>query len=49
VVVVGPAVHVDEPGTADVPGGHDVHVVADPVENVSAGQARQAAAPSAEA
>jgi hypothetical protein len=49
VVVVGPAVHVDEPGGADVPGGHEAHVVAAPVENVSAGQARQAAAPSAAA
>jgi hypothetical protein len=49
VVVVVPAVHVDEPGGADVPGGHGVHAAAAPVENVSAGQARQAAAPSAAA
>lgn len=46
VVVVVPAVHVDEPGGADVPAGHGAHAVAAPVANVSAGQARQAAAPS---
>jgi hypothetical protein len=45
VVVVGPAVHADEPGGADVPGGQGAHAVAAPVENVSAGQARQAGAP----
>jgi hypothetical protein len=49
VVVVVPPVHVDEPGGADVPGGHGVHSAAAPVENVSAGQSRQAAAPSAAA
>jgi len=49
VVVVAPAVHVDEPGGADVPGAQGVHAAAVPVENVSAGQARQAAAPSAAA
>jgi len=49
VVVVVPAVHVDEPGGADVPGGHGAHAVAAPVENVSAGQTRQAGAPSAAA
>jgi hypothetical protein len=37
VVVVAPAVHTDEPGGADVPGGHAVHDVAAPAENVSAG------------
>ena len=49
VVVVVPAVHADEPGGADVPGGHGAHAVAAPVENVLAGQARQADAPSAAA
>ena len=49
VVVVVPAVHVDEPGGADVPGAQAVHAAAPPVENVSAGQARQAAAPPAPA
>ena len=47
VVVVGSGVHVDEPAGADVPGGHAVHPVAAPVEKVSAGQVRQADAPSA--
>jgi hypothetical protein len=49
VVVVVPAVHVDEPAGADVPGGHGAHAVAVPVENVFAGQARQVGAPSAAA
>lgn len=49
VVVVAPAVQVDEPGGADVPGAQGVQAAAVPVENVSAGQARQAAAPSAAA
>jgi hypothetical protein len=49
VVVVVPALHVAEPGGADVPGGHGVHAVAAPIEYVSAGQTRQADAPSAAA
>ena len=47
VVVVVPAVHVDEPGGADVPGAQGAHTDADPVENVLAGHSRQAAAPAA--
>ena len=47
VVVVGSGVHIDEPGGADVPGGHGAHAVAAPVEKVLAGQVRQADAPSA--
>jgi len=49
VLVVVPAVHADEPGGADVPGAQAVQTVAPPVENVSAGQARHSAAPSAAA
>lgn len=49
VVVVVPALHVGEPSGADVPGGHGAHAVAAPVENVLAGQAMQAGAPSAAA
>jgi hypothetical protein len=49
VVVVVPAVHAEAPSGADVPGGHGVHAVAEPVENVFAGQARHAAAPAAAA
>ena len=43
--VVVPAVHADEPGGANVPGGHGAHAEAAPVENVLMGQSRQAAAP----
>lgn len=49
VVVVVPAVHAEEPGGADVPGGHGAHAVAAPVEDVSAGHVTQADAPSAAA
>jgi hypothetical protein len=49
VVVVVPAVHVDEPGGAEVPGAQGAHAAAAPVEKVFAGQARQAAVPSAAA
>jgi hypothetical protein len=49
VVVVVPAVHVDEPGGAEVPNAQGVHAAAAPVEKVFAEQARQAAAPSAAA
>ena len=45
VEVVVPAVQADEPGGANVPGGHGAHAEAAPVENVSTGQSRQAAAP----